>query len=99
MSNQTQGAFDGYGQDDLFTMNVIEPVNLTKYTIAGEQTRSFIYGMKDEAASSTTGEQMLITKHNGTLYTFTFLSPAEDFDTPELSEIREHMIQSIRWLS
>lgn len=80
-----------------FTIKVIEPVSLTKYKVGGEQTGSYVIGYRGKDTGLNVGEQVLVTKHSGSLYVFSFQAYGEEFDSPELTNIREHMINSIKW--
>ena len=89
------------------TIRVIEPINLTKYVVDGEPAGSYIYGIRYNTSGLNAGEQTVIlnageqtvtTIHNNTAYTLIFNSLADEFDSPVTTQIREHMINSIRWI-
>jgi len=89
------------------TIRVIEPINLTKYVVDGEPAGSYIHAIRyntsglnvgEQTVILNVGEQTVITIHNNTAYTLVFNSLADEFDSPELTKIREHMIESMRWL-
>jgi hypothetical protein len=89
------------------TIRVIEPINLTKYVIDGESAGSYIYGIRyntsdlkvgEQTVILKVGEQTVITIHNNTAYTLVFNSLADEFDSPVTTQIREHMINSVRWI-
>ena len=85
---------------DKFRIKNVEPINFTKYTIDGEPAGTYVSALRSISPKYEIplGEQVVVTKHNGTIYTFTFASFGDVFDSPELTKIREHMFESIRWL-
>jgi hypothetical protein len=84
-----------------FITRNVEPINLTKYTIDGEAAATYISAYKSISPEYDIpiGAQVVVTKHNGTIYAFQFASFSDEFDSPELTNIREHMLESIRWLA
>lgn len=74
----------------------VEPINTSKYVINGEQSASYLYAIN--CPDLTYAEQSIVTTHNGVFYDFEFGAGGDIFDNPEMAQIREHMINSIRWL-
>jgi hypothetical protein len=86
------------GKPSTYTIRVVEPINLTKYVVDGEPAGNYIYGIRSNVSDLNVGEQTVITIHNNTAYLLTFESLADEFDSPVTTQIREHMINSIRWI-
>lgn len=85
-----------------YERRMIENVNTEKYTIGGEKAGSFTYVEKstdpDTEYLPGIGIEMVNAVHNGQSYIFSFKSSTDFFDSPEVTEIREHMFNSIKWL-
>ena len=85
-----------------YERRMIENVNTEKYVIDGEKAGSFTY--VEESTDPDTeylpgiGIEMVNTVHNGQYYIFSFKSSTDFFDTPEVTKIRQHMFNSIKWL-
>jgi hypothetical protein len=79
---------------------------MNKYKIGGEQAGAFTYVQtkKDYSSSDSTyngpgaAAEVVSTIHNGQYYLFQFIASSENFDNPTLTEIRQHMFNSIKWL-
>jgi PsbP-like protein len=82
-------------------MRLIEDTNVTRYKIDGEKAGAYIYVL-DERDSVTESKpvvaaEVVVTIHNGKAYMFQFLARPSNFDSPTLTEIRQHMFNSIKW--
>lgn len=75
----------------------IEGVNTTRYKIGGEDAGSFITVTRID--SNNLASEYVVTVHNNQVYTFKFMTPAKEFDTPRISDVRKHMFDSISWLN
>jgi hypothetical protein len=78
----------------------IENANFTRYTLDGERAGSFVSVLqdKDDEISLGTASEAVIAVHNGSGYILQFLSSAEYFDTPTITDIRQHTFNSVKWL-
>jgi hypothetical protein len=97
--NEVIGGFDAD-----YEKRLIERANLTKYKFSGERTGAFTYVLdrKDFTDGETTTTpvtaiEVVTAIHDGKSYLFSFLASTENFDNPTLSEIRQHMFNSIKW--
>lgn len=77
--------------------SIIEGVNTTRYKIGGEDAGSFITVTRID--SNNLASEYVVTVHNNQVYTFKFMTPSKEFDTPRISDVRKHMFDSIRWLN
>ena len=93
------------GFDSDYEKRLIESANVTKYGIGGEKAGAFTYVLdsKDYTDGETTTTpvsaiEVVTTIHDGKSYIFSFFASPENFDNPTLTEIRQHMFNSIKWL-
>jgi hypothetical protein len=77
--------------------SIIEGVNTTRYKIGGDDAGSFITVTRID--SNNLASEYVVIVHNNQVYTFKFMTPAIEFDTPRMSDVRKHMFDSIRWLN
>jgi len=92
------------GFDLDYDRRLIENANITRYKIDGENAGAFVIVLDSkELGDSTpvpvTAAEIVMTIHNGKSYLFQFMSRTEDFDSPSLTGIRQHMFNSIKWLN
>jgi hypothetical protein len=85
-------------QSDDFEARLIEGVDISRYKIGGENSGSFITVFEEKDGDYKQVYEWVVTIHNNQLYQFKFMSEAEVFDTPRVTEIRKHMFDSIKWL-
>jgi hypothetical protein len=82
-----------------FENRLIEGVNTSRYKIGGENAGSFITVFEEKNNDYKDAYEYVVTIHNNRVYQFSFMSsPAGVFDTPRVTEIRKHMLDSIKWL-
>ncbi|MGD1836419.1 MAG: hypothetical protein ACPKQO_11945 [Nitrososphaeraceae archaeon] len=76
----------------------IESPSIT--SINGKETGTFLFTEKDKYEDFATkyAKQMWITDVDSALYNFAFVSPTSTFDSQENIEIRDHFINSIKFL-
>ena len=69
-------------------------------TIDGHNSGTFLFTAKEKYETSpyTAATQVWITFLDGRGYVFTFLSSPTNFDSPENTEIRDHLIKSVKFL-
>jgi hypothetical protein len=84
-----------------YEKRLIENANLTRYTIDGERAGTFVSVLQDKEDDLNLGtaSETVVTVHNGTGYILQFFNSAENFDTPETTDIRQHMFESIKWFN
>jgi hypothetical protein len=98
----TTGLMDSYleptNDTEDFENRLIEGVDTSRYKIGGENSGSFITVFEEKDGDYKDVYEWVVTIHNNQLYQFTFMSHAEVFDTPRVTEIRKHMFDSIKWI-
>jgi hypothetical protein len=77
---------------------LIEDVNASRYKIGGESAGSFITVFEEKGTDYKDAYKWVVTIHNDRMYVFSFMSHAGVFDTQRVTEIRKHMLDSIKWL-
>jgi PsbP-like protein len=89
-----------------YERRLIEDANMTKYEIDGEKAGAFTYVMDstefidgETITTPVTAIEFVTTIHDGKSYFFSFLAGTGNFDNPTLTQIREHMFGSIKWLN
>jgi hypothetical protein len=97
-------AIGGFDVD--YDGRLIEGANTTRYQIDGERSGAFTYVLdkKDFTSGETTTTpdsaiEEVATIHDGKEYIFSFVASPENFDNPTLTQIRQHMFDSIRWVN
>jgi hypothetical protein len=92
--------------DTDYDKRLIESANITKYQIGGERAGAFTYVLDSRDYSS--GETITTpvhaveavgTIHDGKEYVFSFVASPESFDNTTLTNIRQRMFNSIKWLN
>jgi hypothetical protein len=90
-----------------YEKRLIESPDIQKYKIGGQEAGAFTYVLekKDYSSDTTssyntlgTAAEVVNTIHNGQAYIVQFIASAENFDNPILTQIRQHMFNSIKWL-
>jgi len=92
------------GFDVDYDRRLIENANITRYKIDGENAGAFLFvtdskELGDRTPVPVTAAEVVMTIHNGKSYFFQFISSPETFDNPILTDIRQHMFNSIKWLN
>jgi hypothetical protein len=85
-----------------FSFRLIDGANVTKYEIYGEKAGAFTYVLDSKEYDDSipvVAVEAVNTIHNGKAYIFQFMSATENFDNPTLTDIRQHMFNSIKWLN
>jgi hypothetical protein len=97
-------AIGGFDVD--YDGRLIEAANTTRYQLGGERSGAFTYVLdkKDFTGGETTTTpdsaiEEVATIHDGKEYIFSFVASPENFDNPTLTQIRQHMFDSIRWVN
>ena len=88
-----------------YEKRLIETPDMNKYKVGGEQAGAFTYVLKkndylDDSTPTTLGTatEIVDTIHDGKAFMLQFIASGENFDNPVLSEIRQHMFKSLKWL-
>jgi hypothetical protein len=74
---------------------------VTKYEIDGEKAGAFTFVIDSKEYVNPVPVvtiEVVSTIHNGKGYVFQFMSKKDNFDNPTLTDIRQHMFNSIKWL-
>jgi hypothetical protein len=94
------------GFDVTYDGRLIEGANTTRYQIGGERSGAFTYVLdkKDFTGGETTTTpdsaiEEVATIHDGKEYIYSFVASPENFDNSALTQIRQHMFDSIRWVN
>ena len=87
-----------------YERRLIDDANVTKYKIDNEQAGVFTYvldskDLDDTTSIPVTAAEVVTTIHDGEVYIFQFIASPDKFDNPIVTQIRQHMFNSIRWLS
>ena len=90
---------DNRDADGIIQTKIIEDIQPYENKIDGEDAYSLLSAMTfgSDTEAGNAGLE-LTTFHNGQGFVFFFFTiPAKLFDDPKITEIREHMINSIKW--
>jgi hypothetical protein len=85
--------------EDDFEIRLIEGISTSRYKIGGENAGSYITVFEEKDSDYKDAYEFVITVHNNRIYQFSFMSHAGVFDTQRVTEIREHMFDSIKWFN
>jgi hypothetical protein len=78
--------------------DLIEPIDLDKYSIDGKETATFLYLAHTDFGIELPS-QAFIVNDDGSLMTFGYQNTKSNFDTQESQDVMNHIINSIKFLN
>jgi hypothetical protein len=76
---------------------LVEDTNMTKWKLGNLTTGSFVYGTKNINGEPTAGNELLYTYRDGKDMLILFMTTALEFDSSEIQQIEQRMINSIKF--